>query len=272
MQDEEYSYQPKSNFSFVTIDDDGDMSMPVLVGEVTSDVNQSDRWQMLCQAIALVRLGQYLVQDKSCFTVMAVYVDDDFHVDRYLLYVDTSTGTSASEVATRPVSRFYSRHEFILTFAQVRIIKEEFDLRSMESGSKFLLGLYNLGEHIHEMAQALDKQRFAVLGVLKEYQKTLPSWTSHIQSGKSSTPQRKPQRKLQSKPPRPATRSDTDDDSEESLVGLQEAVDESEEMQIAVHEFGLTDDLFCMIDVCYLPVFRELRLNSVSTRTPSWPS
>ena len=93
-----YKYQPKSDFMFTTID--GAIGMPLIVGEVISDNEQSDKWRMLCQAIAIARLLAYFkTVSKTALVVMAVYIDNNFHADRYLLYV-----TKATKSCSKPVS------------------------------------------------------------------------------------------------------------------------------------------------------------------------
>ena len=79
---------------------DGPVGMPLIVGQVSPNNEQSDKWHMLCQAIAVARLLAYLRTDsKTSLVVMAVYIDSNFHADRYLLYV-----TKTTKSCSRPVS------------------------------------------------------------------------------------------------------------------------------------------------------------------------
>ena len=60
-----------------------------MIGEVASDPAERDRWRMLCQAVAAVRLANQLMQPakKTTFVIMAVYVTDALIAERYLLYL-----------------------------------------------------------------------------------------------------------------------------------------------------------------------------------------
>ena len=94
-----HTYTPKSDFSYTTYDEK--QLIPILIGEVISHDNEKDRWRMLCQAIALVRLGNQLTLQRaaSTFVVMAVYVNNKFRADRYLLYMTKDTGSHVSRPA-----------------------------------------------------------------------------------------------------------------------------------------------------------------------------
>ena len=79
---------------------DGPVGMPLIVGQVSPNNEQSDKWHMLCQAIAIARLLAYFkTGSKTALVVMAVYVDNNFHADRYLLSV-----TKATKSCSKPVS------------------------------------------------------------------------------------------------------------------------------------------------------------------------
>ena len=99
-------YTPKSDFSFLmrhcgkgktaptklvwvlTCDHMLVVVVPLIISEVVSDEKNSDRWRMLLQAIALVRMGNYLLkEDRSGdFFVIAIYVTNAFVAERYFLY------------------------------------------------------------------------------------------------------------------------------------------------------------------------------------------
>ena len=99
-------YTPKSDFSFLmrhcgqgktaptklvwvmTCDHMLVDVMPLIISEGISDEKNSDRYRMLLQAIALVRIGNYLLKEdrSSDFFVIAIYVTSAFVAERYFLY------------------------------------------------------------------------------------------------------------------------------------------------------------------------------------------
>lgn len=76
--------------------------MPFVLGEIVSEIDGSDRWRMLCQAIALVRFGTSIWKGSDGpFVVMAVYVTDAFTAERYLVYQPDSSNREV-HFATEP--------------------------------------------------------------------------------------------------------------------------------------------------------------------------
>jgi len=61
---------------------------PILLGEVISNKNESDRWRMLLQLAICARVNGVVTQ--SPLVVQAVYLTKDFVVERYLAYADTT--------------------------------------------------------------------------------------------------------------------------------------------------------------------------------------
>ena len=62
-----------------------------MIGEVISETDGSDRWRMLCQGLAAVRVANQLmkptIDPETTFVIMAVYVTNQFIAERYLLYL-----------------------------------------------------------------------------------------------------------------------------------------------------------------------------------------
>ena len=94
-------YQPKSDFSYTTFA--AGMLIPVVIGEVISNDQDTVRCRILVQAAALARLGAFLRKSPTSptFVVMAIYVDNDFLAYRHLLYKDQSGQKASPPLYTR---------------------------------------------------------------------------------------------------------------------------------------------------------------------------
>ena len=86
-----HTYHPKSDFSYITFTPDNSNAVPGMIGEVISQTNESDRYRMLCQGLAAVRVADQLmkptIDPTTTFVIMAVYVTNQFIAERYLLYL-----------------------------------------------------------------------------------------------------------------------------------------------------------------------------------------
>ena len=61
--------------------------LAVYINEVVSDAKSGrDRWRMLCQAIAITRIGDYYTAKDKLFCTSALYVTDKLQVEWYILY------------------------------------------------------------------------------------------------------------------------------------------------------------------------------------------
>lgn len=60
---------------------------PFVISEVTSQKDESDETRMLIQAMALARVGEYLMdaESKETFFMVAIYLSDDLEARRYIL-------------------------------------------------------------------------------------------------------------------------------------------------------------------------------------------
>jgi hypothetical protein len=58
---------------------------PFIVSEVVSQENESDRWCMLVQAIAIARAGQYLMKTGKRFFVVAIYLRKNLTAERFIV-------------------------------------------------------------------------------------------------------------------------------------------------------------------------------------------
>jgi hypothetical protein len=61
---------------------------PILLGEVISKRDESDRWRMLLQLAICARVNGAVTQ--SPLVVQAIYLTNEFVVERYLAYADTT--------------------------------------------------------------------------------------------------------------------------------------------------------------------------------------
>jgi hypothetical protein len=58
---------------------------PLLISEVVSQKNESDRFRMLIQAIAVARAGQYLMKAGEEFFVVAIYLRANLIAERFVV-------------------------------------------------------------------------------------------------------------------------------------------------------------------------------------------
>ena len=116
-------------------------------------------------------------------------------------------------------------------------------------GRTFLLSLYNFGLEMKRMAANFGKTGFTQLKALVAEGAKLPSWSSR----RASTEDKESQGARASVSTRLPTLP------EAVTTSLQAAVDASEDMQLAIEELGLTDDLFGVLGVRILPVCAGLR-------------
>jgi hypothetical protein len=83
--------KPKSDFSVIS----DDFLCPFMLCEVISEVNEEDRWRMLVQATATVRVGYHLQKSHSQhgpFFVVAIYLRASLTAERYIVMQTASNG------------------------------------------------------------------------------------------------------------------------------------------------------------------------------------
>lgn len=124
-------YTPRSDFSLgLTY-----LIVQLIIAEIVSENNESDRYRMLCQAIVATRVAKYLLKESSdTFVLMAIYVTRNFVAERYLV---SQTNSSM----------------------EVQIVQDNFDLLDMNQATEFLLSLYNYQQYAHEKANSFDVNR-----------------------------------------------------------------------------------------------------------------
>lgn len=75
-------YSPKSDFRL-----DNEYGIPIFLGEIVSDPkNEGDRYRLLLQAIAIIRLAAQFSDINPA--LMAIYVDTNYRATRYIVYID----------------------------------------------------------------------------------------------------------------------------------------------------------------------------------------
>ena len=83
-----YTYALKGDFSYATVDDV--MPIPLVIGDIFPEHDWSERSRLLCQAVALARLGNQLLKKPAPpFVVMVIIVCGNFHAERHLVYMPT---------------------------------------------------------------------------------------------------------------------------------------------------------------------------------------
>ena len=83
--------KPKSDFSVVS----KDFLSPLMLCEVISERDESDRWRMLLQAIAAARVGHHLQKSHTQqmpFFVAAIYLRANLTAERYIVMQTASDG------------------------------------------------------------------------------------------------------------------------------------------------------------------------------------
>jgi hypothetical protein len=77
--------------------------IPFIISEVISDKTEKDRFRMLVEAIALARVGHFLLQptSKKTFFVVAIYVNAKMVVTRYIVIQ-----TEGRDTGEKPVCVF----------------------------------------------------------------------------------------------------------------------------------------------------------------------
>lgn len=64
---------------------------PILLGEVVSDLSETDRWRMLIQLAVCARVNGLVAKaNHPPLVVQAVYLSKQYHAERYLAYADTT--------------------------------------------------------------------------------------------------------------------------------------------------------------------------------------
>ena len=78
-------YRPKNDFC-VWFKIKEAVTVPLVIGEVVSNVNESDRYRMLLQAVALARLVPELCTGSTeQLFIVAIYLTKKLTADRYIL-------------------------------------------------------------------------------------------------------------------------------------------------------------------------------------------
>lgn len=85
-------YSPAPDFLLAPVGRDSSQSRegfwPVLLGEVISDKNESDRWRMLLQLAGCARINGVVTPESQYFVVQGIYVNGKCEVERYLAYAN----------------------------------------------------------------------------------------------------------------------------------------------------------------------------------------
>lgn len=87
-------YSPNSDFMLlpspkISANNQKNGFCPILLGEVVSSPNESDRWRMLLQLAICARVNRLVTKDnRSPLVVQAVYLTKQYWAERYLAYAD----------------------------------------------------------------------------------------------------------------------------------------------------------------------------------------
>ena len=81
------SYSPNSNFLLNT------PYVPIIINEMASFTNESDRYRMLLQAMVYVRVGNFLRTSRN-LVILCFYLNTNFEAERYLVYQASTEDTN----------------------------------------------------------------------------------------------------------------------------------------------------------------------------------
>ncbi|KAG2336916.1 hypothetical protein BDR05DRAFT_79476 [Suillus weaverae] len=115
---------------------------PFMICEVVSQKNESDRFRMLVQGIALARVGQHFMPGGEKFFVVAIYLRANLTAERYIV---TQPGADR----------------------KVFISQKDFDLTTANEAVAFLREMYNLAQEFDDLAGKLDPKNKKRLGNIK---------------------------------------------------------------------------------------------------------
>ncbi|KAG2120338.1 hypothetical protein BD769DRAFT_1749219 [Suillus cothurnatus] len=133
---------------------------PFMICEVVSQKNESDRFRMLIQGIALARVGQCFMPGGEKFFVVVIYLRENLTAERYIV---------AQPGADR----------------RVFIAQKDFDLTKANESVSFLREMYNLAQELDGLAGKLDPKNKKRLGNIKVAASKVVSLTSQAQHNKT---------------------------------------------------------------------------------------
>jgi len=75
-----YTFKPRSDFCLYC-----DTYGPLIIAEIISEENESDRWRMLFEGIAVCRYQNMVRKDREAI-VLCLYLNKEYMMERYLVY------------------------------------------------------------------------------------------------------------------------------------------------------------------------------------------
>ncbi|KAF8873428.1 hypothetical protein BD779DRAFT_1477011 [Infundibulicybe gibba] len=162
-------YVPKSDLMVEFTE----LRYPLIISEVISLKNKSDRTRMLLQAIAMARAGQYLINEGEQFFVVAIYLDAGLVAERYMVAQIGSNDKARDRIAL-PLIASYGN----------------FDLSIEEKAVPFLREMHNLVSKLRGIAGNFDPSKKDLLTILAKGAAGLRSLTAATE-GKRKKPEMK---------------------------------------------------------------------------------
>jgi hypothetical protein len=177
---------------------------PLLISEVVSEENESDRFRMLIQAIAVARAGQYLMKPGEEFFVVGIYLRANLIAERFVVaqiesdeglartrsgkkVAQTRSGRGVPDTESRTKVRFCV-HRTLLSFLwkyQVSIAQRDFDLSKEDDAVSFLREMYNLATMFKDLSDKLDPEKNSCLIKIKAAATKVISLTKMARQNKS---------------------------------------------------------------------------------------
>jgi hypothetical protein len=75
-----YIFRPRSDFS-LSVPTYG----PLIMGEIISEKDESDRWRMLFEGTAVCRYQNTIREDRQAI-ILCLFLNNDYQMERYLVY------------------------------------------------------------------------------------------------------------------------------------------------------------------------------------------
>jgi len=135
---------------------------PILLEEVISNNNESDRWRMLLQLAICARVNSVITQ--SPLVVQAIYLTNKFVVERYLAYADTTQLNDSNNVPC------------------VYMTRDLFDVKTRKDTIAFLRSMYNLKSVVEDADAKWNPGKEALCRDLFNAVQDLPALTSRMRT------------------------------------------------------------------------------------------
>jgi len=155
---------------------------PILLGEVISIKNESDRWRMLLQLAICARVNAFITS--SPLVVQAVYLSGTYRAERYLAYAD-KVGRMSDKLDIADSRQGGSSSDKV---PSVYITRDIFDVATRDGAVKFLRSMYNFQSVVLDADGSWDSEKGELWASLEASLQRFPGLTSQSQDSEPKTP------------------------------------------------------------------------------------